>query len=111
MVLLLPYFQKMQVMADYAFDYKKYATELCINRDNPMLNCNGKCQLAQALNSDKTEHPNAPLEKITEIIFTIVNHIINDNIVYKLAKKHGQFYYQNNYDYLTTNKVFHPPIG
>ena len=40
--------------------YERYATELCIYRDNAESSCNGKCQMMKELNQTESNSPIAP---------------------------------------------------
>jgi hypothetical protein len=42
-------FTRLFVYAGFELNQKYIATRLCVNRDKPMLHCNGKCYLAKKL--------------------------------------------------------------
>jgi hypothetical protein len=44
-------------LIDYALRYSTYANELCLNRDKPDLQCEGKCILMQRLQQAASEMP------------------------------------------------------
>ena len=39
------------VVGHYLWDYERYATELCSNKDRPEMHCNGSCHLMQEVAS------------------------------------------------------------
>lgn len=83
--LTLPFGLKVFFIGDYCVNYIEYAKELCENKDNSELHCNGKCQLNKNLNkfdsSDK-EAPNSSNSHHVEVSSFIVpefeNHIHSD---------------------------------
>jgi len=59
------------VMLDFYINQDYIAKNLCVNRDKPMMHCNGKCHLKKKLNEeDKKEHesPERSSDK-TEIFY------------------------------------------
>ena len=44
---------------DYVLNYEYISTQLCVNRDKPQLQCNGKCYLMQALAEQATQDKDA----------------------------------------------------
>ena len=45
--------QSLWIMVDFCINQDYIAEVLCINRDQPMLNCDGKCFLAEKLKEQK----------------------------------------------------------
>ena len=99
---------------DYVVNYEYIATELCENRSQPELNCNGKCHLkkemAKASENDvpssekknfKVEIPLLFLEAITSFDFSnpVMPEMENDSC------------YCNLYSHMNAFMVFHPPIS
>jgi hypothetical protein len=60
-VLLAPFAYKTYLVADFVLLQDYYATELCVNKDDVSKNCNGLCQLNQALSSTQQEQDSAPI--------------------------------------------------
>ncbi|MEZ5173360.1 MAG: hypothetical protein R2850_07585 [Bacteroidia bacterium] len=60
-ILLLPLLTKVGVLGNYFIQYDKYANELCVNRANPDLGCNGKCQMMKELKEVDAPLAQAPV--------------------------------------------------
>lgn len=97
----------------YIINYDHVVKELCENRTNTALNCNGKCQLKKELakasgaNESTGERKLKLAEQellfinpIEEISFT--NHKPN---ILKISDRYCYFY-----NYNSTNNIFHPPL-
>lgn len=99
---------------EYAAFYDYIKTELCINKDEPELKCNGKChlakQLAKVADSEKGNEKNQsfsieiPVVYFQETNFNYVLHLLNDENR-KIESSYNKIY---NFDYMNT--VFHPPL-
>lgn len=51
-------FSQLGIMAYYQLNKAYIAKNLCINRDKPMMHCNGKCYLAKQMRENENkEHP------------------------------------------------------
>lgn len=95
---------------EYLF-YEDYITEfLCINKDRIELNCNGKCYLMERLaeeNEDKKENlPKIAMEEYP-IGFVELADLPKTIQISNLQKT--QNLYINNYLFLFSKGVFHPP--
>jgi hypothetical protein len=112
LVLTLPLFLKIAVLADYAVNYNVYANELCENLDKPELECNGKCQMMEELNEVENPVKESPVTpeilKLKEFNFVEfaerkapIQQVLC-NILYKLLKQSGVLH-----GFL--NEVFQPP--
>lgn len=106
-------FKPLFPVVEYAFNYEYIVTELCINKETPIIGCNGKCYLMSELaNSAETEKPlTDKKEVIKELellfyqsfkVFSYVKPLIFQNIVWSS-------YYSNLYTYLNKHSIFHPP--
>ncbi|MCK0131165.1 hypothetical protein MWU59_06565 [Flavobacteriaceae bacterium F08102] len=90
----------------------------CVNKDNPELNCNGKCHLMQQLNlsSPKEDSPAAPLSNINylDAFFPLFSHDFpieyTANIQF-INKNKALFTYANMYAFLFTSDRFRPPAA
>ncbi len=89
---------------------KELITELfCINKEKPMTMCYGKCYLKDQLEKTKEEKENKGIQssEIVQIVesfyhFTPKERLPKDSlIIYS--------FYKNQYSYLNTSPVFHPP--
>ena len=114
LIFLSPLLMKVGIIVDFKVHQDFIAKVLCINKDKPMSNCNGKCILAQKLKKaeepQKKEVPAALKERseinlyISEIRdLTTMPEVVSDNFKYF---KNLRLYTSNHCD-----DVFHPPKG
>lgn len=93
----------------YTVDPIGFIEELCENKDQPELQCNGKCHLKKVTESSKSSEK-APVQIIDFKDILLHQHTISE--VYfngKSAVKKTIFSYQNYYEYLISDSSFHPP--
>jgi hypothetical protein len=100
-------------VVEYVVNYEYISKVLCVNKDKPMLHCNGKCQLMKELaKASENEKPISDkkiaaqefevlfLENIKSFgvkpRFYFITTLINDS-------------YSNFYSHLISCSVFHPP--
>ncbi|WP_411029051.1 hypothetical protein [Spongiimicrobium sp. 3-5] len=93
--------------------YEDYIAEfLCINKDDIQLQCNGKCYLMQQLqeqqDNKKQNLPKIAIEEYPIGFVTIFKLQEGPQAVSKINKSST---YQNNYHYLFSDFLFHPPAG
>ncbi|TCI93036.1 hypothetical protein [Tenacibaculum sp. M341] len=94
---------------EYAINYDYISKILCINKDKPALQCNGKCQLMKKLKQQQ-EDDYSSLRIVMEeypIGFVEVLDVQNNTTTYK--KQKNNYHYSVDYSYLYLNAVFHPP--
>jgi len=90
---------------------------LCINRDRPKLNCNGKCYLAKRIaQANKEEESRARKAYMASLIFQVMNTTGHDVF-------HAPFFNYGipcavTFNYipafpalLAADEIFHPPLG
>lgn len=94
---------------EYAINYDYIAKVLCINKDNPELNCNGKCQLMEKLKQQEEDDFNSLRIHMEEypIGFVRVLKLENEPVTTSIQK--NKFHYKVDYSYLFYQSVFHPP--
>lgn len=98
----------------YVFDYEYISEVLCINKEKPELQCNGKCHLMKELakasedekptSSDKKNHHSEVEILFIEELNTFLieqNKIVFDN--------QNTTVYSNLYSLLNCKTIFHPP--
>ena len=54
---LVAMLRPVQPVLHYVLNYKKIVNELCVNKDKPKLNCDGKCYLMQLINKKQSGNP------------------------------------------------------
>jgi hypothetical protein len=93
----------------YTIDPIGFIEELCENKDQPELQCNGKCHLKKVTESSNSSEE-VPLQIIDfKDILLHQNTILAINFKIKQITKKAVFDYQNYYKYLIINSSFHPP--
>ena len=100
-------------VVEYVVNYEYISKVLCVNKDKPMLHCNGKCQLMKELaKASENEKPISD-KKIAVQEFEV---LFFENI--KSFEVKPRFYfistqindsYSNFYSHLNSCSVFHPP--
>ena len=85
---------------------------LCINKERPKLECNGKCYLMQQLQKseipqDENEPPITALTKIEYIEFALFQVEIK-NLLFSFKEKPSTHYLFKN-DASILDDIFHPP--
>lgn len=99
---VLPVFEYV-VNQDYISEY------LCINKDKPMMNCDGKCYLSKMLQEDQNEkQQNLPPIDLREYPIGFIEILLIDF--------QENFYQKNELTYILEgkpckflNSIFHPP--
>jgi hypothetical protein len=73
MVMQVPLLNQWSAVAYYQVNRDFIAKNLCVNRDKPMLNCNGQCYLSKQLKAaeEKEQKSNSErLEKMPEVVLS-----------------------------------------
>ena len=100
---------------DYMINYDYIAKELCVNRDKPVLACNGKCYLEKKmvenneLLSHQSDKPTPPkLEQIAFPVFVVMEQIKYAALIFVSITK-SSFFYQVSYSYSYIFSLLRPP--
>lgn len=100
---------------DYLINYDYIANELCINRNKPVLACNGKCYLekkVEANNQLLSNRPDKPIppkiEQISFPVFLITEAAPYFATVLDLITEHS-FYYQAGFRSSYSFFLLRPP--
>ncbi|WP_422090009.1 hypothetical protein [Tenacibaculum ovolyticum] len=94
---------------EYVINYDYISKVLCINKDKPKLQCNGKCQLMQNLEKQQDDDFKS-LRIVGEdypIGFIELISVKRKNIILKIVSK--LYTYKQSYSFLFSKLVFHPP--
>ena len=99
---------------EYIFNYDYIVKELCENRDNLVMGCNGKCYLMKELaKASENEKPQSSDKKhqIAETNDLFLNEFYDYGFSNAFAEQiiltHSD--YRNLYTHLQTGSFFHPP--
>lgn len=95
---------------EYAIHQDYIAEFLCINKEKPEMQCNGKCHLYKEVEKQQQEAPTPLRISIEEypIGFVKILTIEQKKIISLELTKY--FFYSKNYNYIFSELVFHPPI-
>jgi len=110
-ILLKPVFPVME----YAMNYHYISKVLCVNRDKPMLHCNGKChlmkELAKAAENEKpsSSDKKAPVKHETELLFWVGTTALSLQAPLVSRSNKITDCYSNLYHHLLGTAVDHPP--
>ena len=100
-------------MIDYALNYEKIVDELCENRTEPELLCNGFCYLKKEVNkTEQTQKENRFVKnqvKILDAIVPIKQFISTKKYFTNENNSHLDYYQAINSEHII-RLVFHPPI-
>ncbi|MEO5911870.1 MAG: hypothetical protein ABIP95_13350 [Pelobium sp.] len=102
-------FTRLFYFAGYELNKEYIATVLCVNKDKPELNCNGKCfltrKIAEAEKKQQSQERKTQKD-LSQQIMLIASFKINFlNVVHQSQ----QINYTNNYSFSKTTSFYHPP--
>lgn len=98
----------------YAVNYEYISTELCENKDEPEMNCNGKCHLKKELAKEiQQNNPVSESKKInfveSTLIFCSDIQPFTFNSSFFEEEQQNLATYSNLYKTENTFSIFHPP--
>lgn len=98
------------IQVDFMLNRSYIAKNLCVNRDKPMVHCNGKCYLAKKLKEQDKQDKQAPAsktEKFDIVPFFIPRPFILEGAVLNLKPE----YFIKNDGTVSSfpTSLFHPP--
>lgn len=101
---------------EYVVNYEYISKVLCINRDKPKMQCNGKCHLMQEL--AKASDAEKPVSSDKKIMSQVLEVLFFEEIpslkiaqVCFGAKEKTNPVYSNLYSHMNMYSIFHPPIS
>jgi len=100
-------------IVEYVVNYEYISKVLCVNKETPIMGCDGKCylmsQLAKSAEDEKPISDKKFIVKEVEILFfqEIKQVVFLKAII--TQKPILNFNYCNLYDYLNSSTTFHPP--
>ena len=94
---------------EYLINQDYIAEVLCINRDKPMLNCDGKCYLAKMIQEQQEEdHQDIPSADLREYPMGFVS-ILDCSFQKFIIETSTISFYKNLNEQQYISAVFHPP--
>lgn len=101
-------------LVDYFINYGYIVAELCVNRDKPELECNGKCYLTEQLaEASEEELPFAENQKEAVSGFQILFLQEAKAFVFPISAEENKalnWFYKDQYSYRITAALLRPPI-
>ncbi len=96
---------------DYMVNYDYIATQLCENRNKPILDCNGKCYVAKEINKtqNQSEQATIPIVEFEKYTFKNITLVLNPEIIVTTNKKVNCYYLEKSNE-LFLKTIFYPPI-
>ena len=109
----VPLMNQWGAVAYYRINRDYIAENLCVNRDKPMLNCNGQCYLAKKLKAaeEKEQKSNSErLEKMPEVVlsFQAIQPVYTARFT-SLELVENHFSTQEFFPNAAAKGFFHPP--
>lgn len=114
-IILLFLIRPVLPVIEYIVHYDYIVTELCVNRDKPALECNGKChlmkELAKASEDEKPLSEKKTFHTQTELLFLEPLCAVKPSgIVHDFSDKKKTIPYSNLYFHINSFSIFHPPV-
>lgn len=94
---------------EFAINQDYIAEFLCINKDKPELACGGKCHLMKQLEKQEKEDPKQLRIAFEEYPIGFVKVYQDASKVEARKKLKNPFDHLDNYSYLYSPQIFHPP--
>jgi hypothetical protein len=94
---------------EYAINYDYFSKILCINKDKPAMNCEGKCQLMIKLKEKQENDYKSLTIHMEEYPLGFVRILKIKNKKNFSNSKKDMLFFTENYDYLFSKEFFHPP--
>lgn len=97
---------------EYITCYDYIVNELCVNKDKPELQCNGKCYLMKELSkTSESEKNKGDTTKKTVYEFPVLfcQTIENTRLPFPISGVILNVVYKNLYSYLISSSLFRPP--
>lgn len=109
----IPLMNQWGAVAYYRINRDYIAENLCVNRDKPMLNCNGQCYLAKKLKAaeEKEQKSNSErLEKMPEVVlsFQSIQPVFTAQFIPAIVVE-NHFTVSEFFPNAAANGFFHPP--
>ncbi len=97
---------------DYVINQDYIAEYLCINKDKPAMDCNGKCYLMEMLEAENQQKKqNLPAIDLREYPIGFVNVLHIPALTHISIKPTINTFYSQHYNFLFNHTLFHPPVS
>ncbi|HLV63047.1 hypothetical protein [Galbibacter sp.] len=97
---------------DYVINQDYIAEYLCINKDKPAMDCNGKCYLMEMLEAENQQKKqNIPAIDLREYPIGFVNVLHIPALTHISIKPTINAFYSQHYNFLFNHTLFQPPVS
>ena len=96
---------------EYAINKDYIAKFLCVNKDKPVMRCNGKCHLYKEVKKQQEETPKSLEISLKEYPIGFVKLIDFSTKKHYTKRAKSSFFYKKNSSRLYTDSLFRPPIA
>lgn len=107
----MPFLTNLLGLGKYAWEYQRYAEELCENKDRPEMACNGTCQLAKLLQVEEepSSEPQMPVVQQYDWLFWEASEITHKHRT--LANYQRPFSIESAHKGFAQNNIPPPRLG
>lgn len=100
------------IQADFFLNRSFIAKNLCVNREKPMMHCNGKCYLSKKIKEQEKQDQQVPVSKNEQ--FSIQPFFVPAPFILANAGREIRVKYFIRNDHAiasVSSAIFHPPIA
>ncbi|MEO8146871.1 MAG: hypothetical protein ABI723_04490 [Bacteroidia bacterium] len=97
------------IIAGFEINQKYIAEKLCVNKDKPMMHCNGHCQLKKHLNEEDKNQTSAPANPKETFESCFCNELKQFRFFDSPLLSIVTTFYNSALPSQTVQPVFHPP--
>lgn len=111
-IIMLPNLTKLGILIDFRLNQDFIAKNLCVNKDEPILMCSGRCYLSSQLQkAEEQENRQAPLHKKEklETFHYFFSNISTSHLLPQFTRKVNPLYVNKLFNSSFIMDVFHPP--
>lgn len=91
----------------YALFTEDFVNTFCVNKNQPELNCDGKCFLSDLIDDQDKDVPEIPLHVQLQLVY-LSNLDLSSNNYFPIFATEN-FFYLNYYNYQFSSSAFKPP--
>lgn len=105
-------FSTFVIQAEFYLNRSYIAENLCVNKDKPMMHCNGNCYLSKKLKAQQKQDQEAPVSKSQT--FDVMPFFVPKLFIIEGTASHPKIHYYIKDESLVSyfhSSVFHPPAA
>lgn len=110
LTLVVHTFSQVVIIGEYFINQDYIAAVLCENKDEPEMECNGKCYLKKELKKDEERKGDEKTTKVEVLLFCEVKLAESDAIIdFQIEKTESSIYLSRRLSSGYHQDIFHPP--